>query len=71
MSTGACSIRPLARGYYVRRKATNGWSFWLLDPKTKKSLASVRREYVERLSLESNVEEEDDNDEDEEANTAD
>ena len=62
---------PSGAGHYVRRKATNGWSFWLLDPKTKKSLSSVRREYVERLSLESNVEEEDDNDEDEEPNTAD
>ena len=62
---------PSGAGHYVRRKETNGWSFWLLDPKTKKSLFSVRREYVERLSLESNVEEEDDNDEDEEPNTAD
>ena len=62
---------PSGAGYHVRRKATSGWSFWLLDPKTKKSLASVRREYVERLSLESNVEEEDDNDEDDEPNTAD
>ena len=62
---------PSGAGHYVRRKGTNGWRFWLLDPKTKKSLSSVRREYVERLSLESNVEEEDDNDEDEEPNTAD
>ena len=62
---------PSGTAYYVRRKPTNGWSFWLIDPKTKKSLASVRREYVERLSLESNVvEDEGDNDEDEEPNAA-
>ena len=56
---------PSGAGHYVRGKATNGWSFWLIDSRTKKSLASVRREYVERLSLESNVvEDEDYNDED-------
>ena len=56
---------PSGAGHYVRGKATNGWSFWLIDPRTKKSLASVRREYVEKLSLESNVvEDEDYNDED-------
>ena len=49
---------PSGAGYYVRKKPTNGWSFWLVDSKTKKSLASVRREYVERLSLESSVEDE-------------
>ena len=62
---------PSGAGYHVRGKATNGWSFWLIDPKTKKSLASVRREYIERLSLESNVvEDEDDNDDYEEPNAA-
>ena len=62
---------PSGAGYHVRGKATNGWSFWLIDPKTKKSLASVRREYVERLSLESNVvEDEDDNDDYEEPSAA-
>ena len=68
---GNLSDTPSGAARRLRRTATNGWSFWLIDPKTKKSLASVRREYVEKLSLESNVEEEDDNDEDEEANTAD
>ena len=37
------SDTPSGAGYYLRREVTNGWSFWLVDPKTKKSLASVRR----------------------------
>jgi hypothetical protein len=43
---------PSGAGYYVRKRATNGWSFWLVDPKTKRSLASIRREYLEKSSLE-------------------
>lgn len=53
---------PSGAGYHLRKRATNGWSFWLVDPKTKKSLASIRREYLEKSSLESNViDDEDDN----------
>jgi hypothetical protein len=53
---------PSGAGYYLRKKSTNGWGFWLVDPKTKKSLASVRREYLEKSSLESNVIDDDDED---------
>jgi hypothetical protein len=51
---------PSGAGYHVRKRSTNGWSFWLVDPKTRKSLASVRREYLEKASLESNVVDDDD-----------
>jgi len=42
---------PSGAGYFLRKTHTNGWSFWLVDVGTKKSLASVRREYLERSSL--------------------
>ncbi|MCG3774328.1 MAG: hypothetical protein JW395_1147 [Nitrospira sp.] len=51
---------PSGAGYYLRKKSTNGWSFWLVDPQTKRSLATVRREYVEKSSLESTALDEDD-----------
>ncbi|PYS35713.1 MAG: hypothetical protein DMG14_26335 [Acidobacteria bacterium] len=43
---------PSGAGYYLRTRATNGWGFCLVDPNTKKSLASIRREYLEKSSLE-------------------
>jgi hypothetical protein len=39
---------PSGAGHYLRKRATNGWSFWLVDVETKKSLASLRREYLEK-----------------------
>jgi RAMA domain-containing protein len=51
---------PSGAEYHLRKRSTNGWSFWLLDPQTKKSLASVRREYLETSSLESNSIDDDD-----------
>jgi hypothetical protein len=53
---------PSGAGYHLRKRATNGWSFWLVDPNTKKSLASIRREYLEKSSLESEAVDDDDDD---------
>jgi hypothetical protein len=53
---------PSGAGYHLRKRATNGWSFWLVDPKTKKSLASVRREYLEQSSVESDAVEDEETD---------
>lgn len=51
---------PSGAGLHLRNRPTNGWSFWILDKKTKKKLASVRREYLERMSLDSTVTEDED-----------
>ena len=50
---------PSGAAYHLRKTSTNGWSFWLIDPKTKKSLASIRREYLEKASPESNLTDDD------------
>jgi len=55
---------PSGAGYHLRKRSTNGWGFWLVDPQTKKSLASIRREYLEKSSLESSVIDDDDDDDD-------
>src|SRR5439155_23182400 len=59
---------PSGAGYYLRKKSTNGWGFWLVDPKTKKSFASVRREYIEKASLEANAIDDEDEDVGDDAN---
>ena len=61
---GQVSDTPSGAGYHLRKRSTNGWSFWLVDRHTRKSLASVRREYRERESLESNGVHDDDDDDD-------
>lgn len=40
---------PSGAGKYVRKRATNGWGFWLLDQATKISLRDVRSQYLDRL----------------------
>jgi hypothetical protein len=51
---------PSGAAFHLRKKATNGWSFWLTDLQTKKSLASIRREYLEKAAPESNLIDDDD-----------
>ena len=55
---------PSGAGHYLRKRATNGWSFWLVDVETSKSLASLRREYLEKSATGESlvVEDEDDSD---------
>lgn len=43
---------PSGAGDFIRNKSTNGWSFWLLDPETKKSLRDVRTQYLDQLIAE-------------------
>lgn len=40
---------PSGAGKSLRRRATNGWSYWLLDSITKKSLGDIRTEYLDQL----------------------
>ena len=51
---------PSGAASHLRKKSTNGWSFWLTDPQTKKSLASIRREYLDKASPELNLIDDDD-----------
>ncbi|OZB49562.1 MAG: hypothetical protein B7X60_00685 [Polynucleobacter sp. 39-45-136] len=43
---------PSGAGDFIRNKSTNGWSFWLLNPETKKSLRDVRTQYLDQLVAE-------------------
>ena len=39
-------------GIKIRQKNTNGWTFWIVDEKTRKSMADLREEYRELIGLE-------------------
>jgi hypothetical protein len=41
---------PSRAGLFVRKKATNGWRFWHVDPEGRKSLSDVRSEYMRVVS---------------------
>ncbi len=43
------SDSPSGAGKFIRNGAINGWTFWLLDPVTKKSLGDVRAQYLDQL----------------------
>lgn len=49
---------PSSAGSSVRKKATNGWDFWRLDPNGRRPLKDVRADYLRVISPEE-VEEED------------
>lgn len=43
---------PSSAGTFVRKKATNGWHFWRLDPNGRRPLKEVRAEYLRVVSPE-------------------
>jgi hypothetical protein len=49
-------------GIQIRKRNTNGWTFWLVDEKTRKSMADLREEYRELIGLEDGEDEIEDND---------
>lgn len=51
---------PSRAGIYVRKKATNGWNFWRLDPNGRRPLKEVRAEYLSVVSPEQGVDEDGD-----------
>lgn len=57
---------PSLAAVHLTGYAVNGWWFFLVDPKTKRSLKVVRREYLESLQADGDEEEEDDEGDDEE-----
>jgi Protein of unknown function DUF262/Protein of unknown function (DUF1524)/Restriction Enzyme Adenine Methylase Associated len=53
---------PSGAAYHLRKKATNGWHFWMTDVQTKESLAAVRRHYLDHASPEMNFTDEEESD---------
>ena len=49
-------------GIQIRKRSTNGWTFWLVDEKTKVSMADLREEYRELIGLEDGEDEIEDSD---------
>lgn len=41
---------PSRAGFFARKKATNGWYFWRLEPNGRRSLKDVRAEYLRVVS---------------------
>lgn len=46
-------LTPSGAGEFLRKRATNGWRFWLVDKESMRSLADVRDEYRDTLSIDS------------------
>jgi hypothetical protein len=49
---------PSRAGIFIRKKSTNGWNFWRLDPSGRRPLKEVRAEYLRVVSPEEVEEEE-------------
>ena len=43
---------PSMAGIFIRKKSTNGWHFWRLEPNGRRSLKDVRAEYLRVVSPE-------------------
>ncbi len=48
---------PSRAGIFIRKKSTNGWNFWRLDPNGRRPLKEVRAEYLRVVSPEEAEEE--------------
>jgi hypothetical protein len=57
---GKTFSRPSAAAVYLTGRPTNGWSFFLVDPKSRASLRRVRSEYIESLDVDLDDEDDDD-----------
>jgi hypothetical protein len=55
-----------AAASYITGHATNGWWFFLLEPKSKRSLKALRKEYAAQLAVNDQADEDEDEDDDEE-----
>ncbi|ANJ00005.1 hypothetical protein A8O14_07925 [Polynucleobacter wuianus] len=56
------SDTPSGAGKFLRKRAINGWGFWLLNPLTKQSLRDVRTQYLDQLMVDGDDIESDDED---------
>lgn len=61
---GKTFSRPSAAAVHLTGKATNGWWFFFVDPKSKTSLRRIRSEYLETLEVEPEDDDEDEDDDD-------
>jgi hypothetical protein len=50
---GEIFITPSGASDFVCKRSTNGWRFWLVDKDSMKSLADIRAEYRDSLSIDS------------------
>ena len=48
---------PSRAGIFIRKKSTNGWNFWRLEPNGRRPLKDVRAEYLRVVSPEEAEEE--------------
>jgi len=54
---------PSGAGAFIRKRATNGWTFWLLDHISKQTLKDIRAQYLDQIMAEgSDIEDNEDND---------
>ncbi len=49
-------------GFQVQKRSTNGWTYWLIDEGTRKSMADLREEYRDMIGLAEVEDESDDAD---------
>ena len=59
---GQTFSRPSAAAVHLTGRPTNGWWFFFVDPKSKRSLRKIRSDYLESLDLEMDDDDEDDDD---------
>jgi hypothetical protein len=62
---GTICSAPSEAATLLRSQATNGWSFFLVDPVSRRSIRTVRRDYVNELAVD--VEEDDDDTDDDDS----
>jgi hypothetical protein len=61
---GKTFSRPSAAAVHLTGRATNGWWFFFVDPKSKTSLRRIRSDYLETLEVEPEDDDEDEDDDD-------
>jgi hypothetical protein len=59
---GKTFSRPSAAAVHLTGRATNGWWFFYVDPKSKTSLRKIRGEYIESLDVDLEDDEDDEDD---------
>ena len=61
---GVSYVSPSPAANKIVGAQTNGWSFFLIDQASRRSLRNVRRDYIDAMAVEAEDEEVDDDDDD-------